>query len=104
MSETPLRLREVTVRIGDLALLQDVSLDVGGGKIVAVIGPNGAGKTTLLDAISGMVEAEGSVEIAGETNGHRTGHPRAGVGRVFQGSPLPETMTVAEVVLLVAGA
>ncbi|MGH2830377.1 MAG: ATP-binding cassette domain-containing protein, partial [Actinomycetota bacterium] len=99
----PLRLSGVGVVIGGSELLADVSLEVPPGRIVAVIGPNGAGKTTLLDAVSGMVRCTGAVEIDGSRNGHRIGQPRRGVGRVFQGSPLPETLTVAEVLELVAG-
>ncbi|MCA1833562.1 MAG: MFS transporter [Actinomycetota bacterium] len=98
-----LRIQNVVVRVGEFTLLDDVSLAIEPGHIVAVVGPNGAGKTTLLDAISGMIEMEGEIEIAGSTNGYRVGRPRHGVGRVFQGSPLPETLTVEEVARLVAG-
>lgn len=99
-----LRLRDVVVTAGEARLLQGVTLDVAAGRILAVVGPNGAGKTTLLDAISGVAPgARGTVEIAGEVDGGRGGEPRRGVGRVFQGSPLPETLTVAEVAAIATG-
>ncbi len=53
-------------------VLRGVSLEVGGGKIVALLGANGAGKTTTLRAISGMLKteegevADGSIEFDGQ--------------------------------------
>ena len=46
--------------------LQDVSLDIAQGEILALLGPNGAGKTTLISIICGIVNAtSGSVTVAG---------------------------------------
>jgi MFS transporter, BCD family, chlorophyll transporter len=93
-----LRLDGVSVDVGDKRILDGVDLEVPGGAIVAIIGPNGAGKTTLLDAISGTVAGiSGAIAIGDDEDWSRHGRPRSGVGRVFQGSPLPETLTVGEV-------
>ena len=63
----------------------DAELSAAPGETVAVIGPNGEGKTTLLLALSGLVPAEGSVSVAGES---WTAPPRAvrerRLGFVFQ--------------------
>jgi MFS transporter, BCD family, chlorophyll transporter len=102
MSEAMLRCTAVTVEIGDAVLLDAVDFEAPPGRIVAVVGPNGAGKTTLLDAISGEApNMTGTISIGG--NGTSAASRRAHIGRVFQGSPLPETLTVAEVCALVAG-
>ena len=102
MSASALRVSEVVVTVNGARLLDDVSLEAEPGRILAIVGPNGAGKTTLLDAISGvMPTASGAITVNGRSaaNGSR----RHGIGRVFQGSPLPETLTVAEVAALASG-
>ena len=46
--------------------MQDVSLTVAGGEVVALLGPNGAGKTTLMRAIAGRLRLDdGSVSVLG---------------------------------------
>lgn len=93
-----LEVRDLGVLAGGRAILDGVSLSVDRGAIIAVVGANGAGKTTLLDAISGTAQqARGAVTVDGAA---RPGVPRQGVGRVFQGSPLPETLTVREILTL----
>lgn len=50
-----LELRGVTVTYGGNPVVDDVSINVGDGELVALLGSNGAGKTTLLKAVSGLV-------------------------------------------------
>lgn len=45
--------------------IADISFSARRGEMVAIVGPNGAGKTTLVNALLGVVEASGSVEIDG---------------------------------------
>ena len=50
-----LRLERVCAGYGGLEVLQNISLEVKKGEIVALLGANGAGKTTTLRAISGFL-------------------------------------------------
>ena len=65
-------------------VLEDVSLDVNAGEIVAVVGPSGCGKTVLLRIIAGLQEPDGgSVAIAGVDETEASPESR-GVGMAFQ--------------------
>ncbi len=58
--------RDICLRLGRTAVLENVSVAVGAGEIVTVIGPNGAGKTSLLRVLLGLVPAtSGSVQRRG---------------------------------------
>ncbi|MEM2088677.1 MAG: metal ABC transporter ATP-binding protein [Thermoproteota archaeon] len=58
--------KDVSVRLNNQIVLDDVSFDVESPSLVTVVGPNGAGKTTLIKLLLGMVKPfKGSVEILG---------------------------------------
>jgi len=54
-------IEQLSVRFGDVAALQDISLAVQPGEFVAIVGPSGCGKTTLLNAISGLLPPEAAI-------------------------------------------
>jgi iron complex transport system ATP-binding protein len=55
--------RDVSVVIDGARILDDITLDVRGGEILALVGPNGAGKSTLLAVLSGdRKRASGSID------------------------------------------
>jgi len=67
MSENVLRAEHVTMQFGGVVAVNDLSLEVNKGEIVALIGPNGAGKTTAFNCITGVYQpTNGRVFFDGE--------------------------------------
>ncbi|MDD2363033.1 MAG: metal ABC transporter ATP-binding protein, partial [Oscillospiraceae bacterium] len=60
-----LKIKHITVTIGDNVLIRDINMHAHCGELTAVIGRNGAGKSTLLKAILGELSHTGSVEFSG---------------------------------------
>jgi len=68
MSENVLHVENVTMQFGGVVAVNDLSLEVNKGEIVALIGPNGAGKTTAFNCITGVYEpTNGRVSFMGNT-------------------------------------
>jgi ABC-type branched-subunit amino acid transport system ATPase component/ABC-type branched-subunit amino acid transport system permease subunit len=92
----------LTVHFGRDLVVDDVSLDVRAGEIVALIGTNGAGKTTIMNAVGGFVPSRGTVQLLGgdvtELSAWR--RARSGLGRTFQGAELFGELTVRDTVTL----
>ena len=84
---------------GETEVLDDVSLEVPAGEVVALVGRNGAGKTTTLRAIMGSVPArEGTVRFRGEPITDLDPEPtvRRGIGIVPEERRVFPGLTVAE--------
>ncbi|MEH1099958.1 ABC transporter ATP-binding protein [Micromonospora sp. CPCC 205561] len=95
--------RGLTWRIGEVAIVDSVYLDLAPGEFLGVIGPNGAGKTSLFNLITGIRRAtEGRITLDGEEIGSLPPHRRArlGLGRTFQASSVFGSLTVRENVRL----
>ncbi len=54
------------VKLAGRAVLNDISLSLSSGHLVALVGPNGAGKTTLLRALAGLLPSDGAIQVGGE--------------------------------------
>ncbi|MBW3097226.1 branched-chain amino acid ABC transporter ATP-binding protein/permease [Pseudohoeflea coraliihabitans] len=94
-----LQVRNINTFYGKSHILNDASIDIRQGEIVALLGRNGAGKSTLLKSIAGLVPPRsGQITFDGQ---QIAGKPaadiaRAGIGYVPQGRGLFAGMTVAE--------
>ncbi|MGQ0637607.1 MAG: ABC transporter ATP-binding protein [Planctomycetaceae bacterium] len=97
-------LANVTKRYRDQVALDNVSLDVPKGVVVALLGENGAGKTTALKILLGLVEPDdGEAEVLGLDSRRQGDEIRRLVGYVPERPTLYEWMTVAELGWFAAG-
>jgi sulfate/thiosulfate transport system ATP-binding protein len=91
-----IEVRKLRKTFGGFVALDDVSLDVPGGELVALLGPSGSGKTTLLRIIAGLEPADqGTIHFHGEDTTTQPVRERQ-VGFVFQHYALFRHMSVFE--------
>ena len=82
--ENVLRLEHVTMQFGGVVAVNDLSLEVNQGEIVALIGPNGAGKTTAFNCITGVYEpTNGLVKFLDEPMVRN--HPTGKMKKLYKG-------------------
>ena len=94
-----LALDKLSVSYGNIAAVQDVSLEVHKGEIVTLIGSNGAGKSTTLRTISGLLRPRhGQVLFEGRRISGMAGHEvvKAGICHSPEGRRIFQRMTVSE--------
>lgn len=94
--------RDLIVRYGALAALDNVSVTIEAGEFVSVIGPNGAGKTTLVNVLTGLQMPDtGTVSFAGRdiTGVGAQRLATLGLARSFQLIAIFPELTVLETLL-----
>lgn len=102
MSENVLHVENITMQFGGVVAVNNLSIDIPEGKIIALIGPNGAGKTTAFNCITGVYEpTNGKVEFMGKTIVEN--YPRGKMKKAYAGenlgmythvvSPTPDKIT-----------
>jgi len=102
MAIRALSIVNLSVGYGDRLVLQDITLQVPRGSLLALIGPNGAGKSTLIRAASGLLPLRtGSVHTNGDDFLHLPSMQRARCMAVVpQAISLPPAFTAWETVLM----
>ena len=89
------RLDRVTARYGDVTAVNNISVMLPAGEILALLGPSGCGKSTLLRCIAGFAPHDGDICVGDRIiSGVRPHHRN--IGMVFQDYALFPHMTVAE--------
>ena len=95
-SANVLRLEHITMQFGGVVAVNDFSMDVNRGEIVALIGPNGAGKTTAFNVITGVYEpTNGIVYFNGKPIVEN--FPKGKMKKLYQGDgPLAYDRTITQ--------
>lgn len=99
MSQSMLKVDNLTVYYGYINALKDVSIEVNEGEIITLIGGNGAGKTTTLMSISNLVEkTEGRITFRGEDITKKAPDKivKLGISHVPEGRKIFPQLTVYE--------
>ena len=85
MSNSLLTLENVTMQFGGVVAVDDLSLEVEEGRIVALIGPNGAGKTTAFNCVTGVYQpSNGLISFDGKLM--VAAHPAGKMKRDYKGA------------------
>lgn len=91
MNGNVLHIENVTMQFGGVVAVDNLTLDVNQGEIVALIGPNGAGKTTAFNVVTGVYQpSNGRVSFLGETIVRN--HPQGKMKKLYKGE-YPELYT-----------
>ncbi len=65
MTEPVIRARELRKQFSKTEVLHGITFDVLPGRIVGLVGPNGSGKTTTINAIVGLTDFDGELQVLG---------------------------------------
>lgn len=99
MSQNILHVENITMQFGGVVAVNNLSVDVNAGEIVALIGPNGAGKTTVFNLLTSVYQpTRGSILINGMPTAGKSTHQvsRMGIARTFQNIRLYNDMSVID--------
>jgi branched-chain amino acid transport system ATP-binding protein len=102
MTESILKLENVTMQFGGVTALNDVSFVIRKQEILGLIGPNGAGKTTVFNVITGVYQVtKGDIKFEGKSvkGKKRYKITNGGIARTFQNIRLWGDMTALENVI-----
>jgi ABC-2 type transport system ATP-binding protein len=88
-------LKDVYKSYGNIHALQDVTVHIHAGEVLALLGPNGAGKTTAISLLLGLIRpTRGEVKVFG--GDPQSFASRSRLGTMLQISGVPETLKVKD--------
>lgn len=99
MSDTILQIADVSKAFFGIHAVQNVGLELGRGRVLALIGQNGAGKSTLMNIVGGVVRADSGLMFLDETayDPHSAADAtRSGIAFIHQELNLFTNLTIAE--------
>ncbi|MFS0873701.1 ATP-binding cassette domain-containing protein [Paenibacillus xylanilyticus] len=100
LNSTIIQLEQVNKRFGSKLAVNNLSLKINRGSIVAILGPNGAGKTTTMKMMLGLSSpSSGKVTVLGMSPDHKQVRERIGV--MLQDVSVMDGLTVREVIRMV---
>lgn len=91
---TPINIRNIHKRYGDIVVIPDLSVDIREGEFFTLLGPSGCGKTTMLRMIAGFIEIERGTVSFGDKIINDVPVHRRDYGMVFQNYAIFPSMTV----------
>ena len=91
-----IKVQGITKRFGEFTAIDNVSLEVPGGSLLALLGPSGSGKTTLLRVIAGLEPPDSGQVLCEDEDMTLTSARDRNVGFVFQHYALFRHMNVYE--------
>jgi ABC-2 type transport system ATP-binding protein len=104
MTESVIRVQDLTRRFGDFVAVDHVSFEVGRGEVVGYLGPNGSGKTTTIRMLLGLLEpSEGRATVLGYDAFRESEEVRLRAGYMSQKFALYDDLTVWENVAFYGG-
>ena len=99
MSKDILSVENITMQFGGVVAVNNLSLHIPEGQIVALIGPNGAGKTTAFNMLTGVYRpTDGGIRLDGQNLIGKKPHEicKMGVARTFQNIRLFSELSVLD--------
>ncbi len=103
MTDNILEVKNLTTKVGDYTILNNLDFSIEENELRVLLGPNGAGKTTLIDMITGRYKpASGRIHFQGRdiTGLGPDDIVQAGISRKFQVPNLYETLSVFDNVMV----
>ena len=79
-----LQMENITMQFGGVVAVNNLSLEVNEGEIVALIGPNGAGKTTAFNVITGVYQPTNG-QVLFHDKAYVCNHPRGKMAKLYKG-------------------